>query len=115
VFKVQPDPDAVAAALVREFTVKNVRSLGILAVQGPYGDAGVTALTGVAAQRNIRVVGTERFAETAREVDLQAERFVAVKPDAIIVWSPMPGAGTAARSLRDAAYLDRGGKAANCS
>ncbi|MDQ1656629.1 MAG: branched-chain amino acid transport system substrate-binding protein [Cryptosporangiaceae bacterium] len=100
-FKTEPNPDAVVGTLVDEFGVQNIRSIGIFASTGTYGDAGLAALQAGAAQRNIRVAGIERFGEDDRDLDAAAGRLRAIRPDAVVVWSPLPGAGVAARSLRD--------------
>jgi branched-chain amino acid transport system substrate-binding protein len=110
VFSTPPDPNEVADTLVREFVLRDVRSIGIMAVSGEYGDAGTKALQSVAAQRDIRVVGIERFAESDKNADAQAARFTQAKPNAVVVWAPVPGAGVAARSLRDSQFTDHGGK-----
>ncbi|MCW2506135.1 MAG: hypothetical protein JWO79_4419 [Actinomycetia bacterium] len=109
-FKTEPNPDAVVGTLVDEFGVQNIRSIGIFASTGTYGDAGLAALQAGAAQRNIRVAGIERFGEDDRDLDAAAGRLRAIRPDAVVVWSPLPGAGVAARSLRDSGYQPGGGK-----
>jgi branched-chain amino acid transport system substrate-binding protein len=110
VFKTPANPGPVVAAMLREFEFTGVKTVGILAVNDRYGDSGVNAVRGAVAQRNMSVVGVERFAEDAKDHSAQASKLVAAKPNVIVVWAEMPGAGIAARSIKDAGFPDRGGK-----
>lgn len=129
-FKLGPNADDNAAALVAELTRSQATTIGLAAVDDAYGQAGVDALTDAAGRAGLELVVTSRvdpeaeaeslagpageIADWAPPDQFTSDPFTGVAqapedlgPDAVILWLPAPLAGQFAVALRDSGYEDR--------
>jgi branched-chain amino acid transport system substrate-binding protein len=107
VFKTPPSPAPIVEVLKRDFQTSGVRRVGVLAVANAYGDSGVKAVRDGLARENLALAGVERFTAADRDYKAQLRRLIAARPDAIVVWSLVTGAATAARNLDELGYGGR--------
>lgn len=104
IFKTAPSPAPVVDVMLREFRTKGFDRIGLLAVSDAYGEAGVKGVKLGVQREGLTLVGTERFGAADQDYSTQLTKLIAKQPDAIIVWSIMPGASRAARNIQDLSY-----------
>jgi branched-chain amino acid transport system substrate-binding protein len=85
VFKTTQNDDLIARALVGHMVKAKVKTLGLIALNDPYGENWVKVVDGLAAKNGIKVVATERFLRTDTSVTAQSLKLLAANPDAVLV------------------------------
>lgn len=125
-FKLGPNADHNAAALIGELNAAGVDTIGLAAAADAYGEAGVREVTDAAERAGIEVaitvrieseVDAEQLAGPAEQIatwqptpvdpPLFGEPPPPTGPDAVVVWLPAPQAGQFAQALRDSGYDGR--------
>jgi branched-chain amino acid transport system substrate-binding protein len=104
VFKLGPDASAVAGLITTHLADRHIRSIGVLAENGPYGEAGLAALTGSGNQVGVKITIHDRLPLTTANYQAQAQTIASHKVDAVVIWSQAPIALLAATALRDVGY-----------
>ncbi|MCW2502586.1 MAG: branched amino acid binding secreted protein [Actinomycetia bacterium] len=109
VFKTPPNGATVVEVLIKELVSSGTKTVGILAVDNPYGSNSLAAIQKGVSQAGLSVVNTKRFPESAGAKDLQdpVDALVASKPDVVVVSSIMPWAAYAATAFKSANYKGR--------
>jgi branched-chain amino acid transport system substrate-binding protein len=107
IFKTPTNSAAIIDVLMRELIANNVKKVGILAVNNPYGDNGVKGVKAGTERTGVTITGIERFEETEKDYTAQITTLVRQKPDAIVVGATMPAAGIAALDIKDSGYTGR--------
>ena len=85
VFKTTQNDDIIAKALVGHMVKAKVKTLGLIALNDPYGENWVKVMTELAAKNDIKIVATERFLRTDTSVTAQSLKLLAASPDAVLV------------------------------
>lgn len=106
-FKTPQNGAAIVEVMLREFRLLGITKLAMLAANNAFGDYGVRALSSVTKQVGMDVVAIERFNEKEKDYSAQIGRLVAAKPQAIIVSALMPGAGIAAKNIKEKKFGGR--------
>lgn len=99
VFKTPANTEQVLAIMMQDFKRTGVDSMGLLAVDNPYGDAGIKAVKAAAKAGKLKLTGVETFSGDDRNLTAQVINLNNGNPDAIVVWSIPPGSGIAARDI----------------
>lgn len=103
-FKTPAGADLIAQVMIKDFAKRGVRSVGFLAVDNPYGQAGLAAFQAAAKAGDVSLVDVEKFEGSDKDYTVQVTKLAAKKPDAIVVWAIPPGAGIAAKSIKASGF-----------
>lgn len=104
VFKTPANTGQILTVMLNDFERTGVESIGLLAVDNPYGAAGIKAVRAAAEAGKINLVGVETFSGNDRNYTAQITNLMNKNPDAIVVWAIPPGSAVAARGLYYAGY-----------
>lgn len=104
VFKTPANTEQVLSNMMQDFKRTGVDSVALLAVDNPYGAAGVKAAKAAAKAGKLNLVGVETFSGSDRNYTAQVTNLINQDPDAIIVWSIPPGSSIAARDINYAGF-----------
>ena len=85
VFKTTQNDDIIARALVGHMARAKVKTLGLIALNDPYGENWVKVVGELATKNDIRIVATERYLRTDTSVTAQSLKLLSVNPDAVLV------------------------------
>ena len=85
VFKTTQNDDIIARALVGHMVKAKVKTLGLIALNDPYGENWVKVVSELATKNDIRIVATERYLRTDTSVTAQSLKLLSVNPDAVLV------------------------------
>jgi len=107
IFKTPANGPAVVGAMVQEFTARGITKVGLLAPTSAYGDFGVNALTVATQQAGIELVRVERFEESAKDYKPEIGRLIDAEPQSIVIAAIMPGAGIAAKNIKELGFAGR--------
>jgi branched-chain amino acid transport system substrate-binding protein len=88
VFKTTQNDDLIAAALVEQMVKTNIKTVGFIAINDPYGENWSKVFTELAAKNNIKIVANERYQRTDTSVTAQSLKIMAANPDAVLVAAP---------------------------
>lgn len=88
VFKTTQNDDLIAAALIERMIKTNVKTVGFIATNDPYGENWSKVFTELAAKNNIKIVANERYQRTDTSVTAQSLKIMAANPDAVLVAAP---------------------------
>jgi branched-chain amino acid transport system substrate-binding protein len=104
IFKTPCNPQPIVDVMLREFATNRINKVGLLAVNNAYGASGVKAVKNGVERSGVSLVGTELFEAADKDYSVQVAKLIAKKPQAIVVWSIMPGAGYAAKNIEDLGF-----------
>lgn len=85
VFKTTQNDDIIAKALVGQMVKMKIKTLGVIALNDPYGENWVKVVGELAAKNDIKIVATERFLRTDTSVTAQSLKVLAAAPDAVLI------------------------------
>jgi len=105
VFKVTANDDIYAQAMVAHMVKKGVKTVGVIAVDDPYGEANAKEYMKLAQKHGIKTLPIEKFKKTDTSVTAQVLKLMGGKPDAMFIVA----VGTPA-ALPQTALIDRGYK-----
>ncbi|MEP6702275.1 MAG: ABC transporter substrate-binding protein [Betaproteobacteria bacterium] len=104
VFKTTQNDDLIAEALLGHMVKNNVKTVGFIGLNDPYGENWFKVFSGLAAKSNIAVVASERYARADQSVTGQTLKLIAAKPDVVLV-AGVGGPGVLPQvTLRDQGY-----------
>ncbi|MGA8116222.1 MAG: ABC transporter substrate-binding protein [Actinocatenispora sp.] len=104
IFKTPGNTDTITDVMLKQFQRKNVHRIALLSVDNAYGQAGLDAWKAVDKAGKIDLVSSQTFTDDEKDYTVQVTKMMAKNPDAVVVWAIPPGAGIAAKNLRDAKY-----------
>lgn len=95
-------------AAITYLTDQGIGTVGVIAVNNPYGDSGITAWEEATAEGDaaVELVGVERFEGDATDMTAQLNNLVGAGAGAIAVVAIPPGAPTVRRNAVDGLGLD---------
>jgi branched-chain amino acid transport system substrate-binding protein len=85
VFKTTQNDDLIAAALLKHMVKNNVKTVGFIGFNDPYGENWYKVFGTLAEKAGIRIIASERYARTDQSVMGQVLKLIAAKPDAILI------------------------------
>jgi branched-chain amino acid transport system substrate-binding protein len=104
VFKTPGNTNVVADVMMKTFRAKHVKKVALLTVDNAYGAAGLKAWKNLQDQGVVKLVDTEKFTDQDKDYTVQVSKMLAAGPDAVVVWAIPPGAGIAAKNLKQAGF-----------
>jgi branched-chain amino acid transport system substrate-binding protein len=104
VFKTVANDDVFVRAMVTHMLAHGVKSLGIVAMNDPFGESWIKAATAYAGEKGIKITGVEHFERNDNNAIPQALRLMKDKPDAVLVASNNNAALTPHLSLIERGY-----------
>lgn len=87
VFKTTQNDDLISSALVDHMVKHNVRTVGFIGLNDPFGENWFKVFSGQAQKAGIKIVASERYARADQSVAGQTLRLLAAKPDAVLIAS----------------------------
>ena len=85
VFKTTQNDDLIAAALLKHMVKNNVKTVGFIGFNDPYGENWYKVFGTLSEKAGIRIIASERYARADQSVMGQALKLIAAKPDAILI------------------------------
>ena len=85
VFKTTQNDDLIAAALLKHMVKNNVKTVGFIGFNDPYGENWYKVFGTLAERAGIRIIASERYARADQSVMGQVLKLIAAKPDAILI------------------------------
>lgn len=85
VFKTTQNDDIIAKALVEHMVKAKVKTLGLIALNDPYGENWTRVINDLAAKNNIKIVASEKYLCSDTSVTAQSLKLLSASPDAVLV------------------------------
>ena len=85
VFKTTQNDDLIAEALLGHMVKSNVKTVGFIGLNDPYGENWFKVFSGLAAKAGINIVASERYARQDASVTGQALKLIAANPNVVLV------------------------------
>jgi branched-chain amino acid transport system substrate-binding protein len=85
VFKTTQNDDIIAKALVEHMVKAKVKTLGLIALNDPYGENWTRVINDLAAKNNIKIVASEKYLRSDTSVTAQSLKLLSASPDAVLV------------------------------
>jgi branched-chain amino acid transport system substrate-binding protein len=104
VFKTTQNDDLIAAALLKHMTRNNVKSVGFIGFNDPYGENWLKVFSALGERAGVKVVAVERYARTDASVTGQTLKLIAAKPDAMLIAAVGGPAVLPQATLRDQGF-----------
>jgi branched-chain amino acid transport system substrate-binding protein len=104
IFKTPPLDATMMGPMVKDMRKQGVKTLGFIGFSDAFGQGGLSALKSALEGTDIKPIDVEQFARTDTNVNAQAAKLVAAKPDAVLIWAIPPGANVAQKGLQEAGY-----------
>ena len=104
VFKVVPNDDIMANAILKYIAKSGVKNLGYIGVSDAYGEGYYKVLSEAAPKLGITLTGHEVYARSDASVTGQVLKIIASKPDAVFVASAGTPAVLPQKALRERGY-----------
>jgi branched-chain amino acid transport system substrate-binding protein len=104
VFKVVPNDDIMANAILKYIAKTGARTLGYIGVSDAYGEGYYKVLSEVAPKLGVTLTGHEVYARSDASVTGQVLKIIATKPDAVFVASAGTPAVLPQKALRERGY-----------
>ena len=104
VFKTTQNDDLIAEALLGHMVKNNVKTVGFIGLNDPYGENWFKVFSEQAAKAGLSIVASERYARPDQSVTGQALKLIAAKPEVVLV-AGVGGPGVLPQTtLRDQGY-----------
>jgi branched-chain amino acid transport system substrate-binding protein len=107
VFKTTQNDDLIAGALIRSMVRNNVKTVGFIGFNDPYGENWFKVFGGLAEKAGISIVASERYARTDQSVTGQVLKLIAARPDAVLIAAVGGPAVLPQATLYDQGYKGR--------
>lgn len=104
IFKTPANTPVTASVMLQRFQKVGIKKIAVLSVDNAYGDAGLGAWKDLQSQGKIQIVGSQKFAATAKDLTVPVTNLVDKDPDAIVVWAIPPQASYAAEAIKNAKF-----------
>ena len=85
VFKTTQNDDLIAAALIKHMVKSDVKTVGFIGFNDPYGENWYKVFGALADKAGIRIVASERYARPDQSVTGQVLKLIAARPDAVLI------------------------------
>jgi branched-chain amino acid transport system substrate-binding protein len=107
VFKTTQNDDLIAGALIRNMVRNNVKTVGFIGFNDPYGENWFKVFDALAEKAGIAIVASERYARTDQSVTGQVLKLIAARPDAVLIAAVGGPAVLPQATLYDQGYKGR--------
>ncbi|NTZ06723.1 ABC transporter substrate-binding protein [Burkholderia metallica] len=104
VFKTTQNDDLIAQALVDYMVRTNVKTVGFLGLNDPYGENWYRVFSGLAKTHGIQITANERYQRADSSVTGQALKVMASHPDAVLIAAPGGASVLPEATLYDLGY-----------
>lgn len=104
VYKAHPNDDVIAGGLIEAMTARNVKTVGFIGYNDPYGESWYKTFAPMAEKAGLKIVANERYARQDTSVTGQALKLIAARPDAVLVAGVAAGAALPHVQLVDSGY-----------
>ena len=104
VFKVVPNDDIMATAILNTIAKTGVKTLGFIGVSDAYGEGYYKVIADLAPKLGLTLTGKEVYARSDASVTGQALKILAGKPDAVFIASAGTPAVLPQKALRERGY-----------
>ncbi|OSI91213.1 branched-chain amino acid ABC transporter substrate-binding protein, partial [Bradyrhizobium canariense] len=104
VFKVVPNDDIMATALINYIAKSGARSIAFIGVSDAYGEGYYKVLAELAPKLGLSMTGKEVYARSDASVTGQVLKTLAAKPDAVFIASAGTPAVLPQKALRERGY-----------
>jgi branched-chain amino acid transport system substrate-binding protein len=104
VYKTTQNDDLIAAALLKHMMKSDVKTVGFIGFNDPYGENWLKVFSALAEKSGIKIVAAERYNRTDSSVTGQTLKLIAAKPDAILIAAVGGPAVLPQATLRDQGY-----------
>ncbi|CAN5831483.1 ABC transporter substrate-binding protein [soil metagenome] len=92
-FKMSPPESVSVAKAIEHMLANGVKTVGTIGITTSYGEGFLKSFTEAAAAKGLKIVGTEKYAQTDTGVTSQILKLTSANPDAIYIFSAgTPGA-----------------------
>lgn len=98
VFKTPARGGLMAEVIAADLAANDISAVGLIAVNNPYGDSGVTAWEQLADEGVVELVGVESFEPADTDMSGQLNSLIDAGAEAIVTWAIPPGSPTVRRS-----------------
>jgi len=85
VFKTTQNDDLIAAALIKHMVKSDVKTVGFIGFNDPYGENWYKVFGALADKAGIRIVASERYARADQSVTGQALKLIGARPEAVLI------------------------------
>jgi branched-chain amino acid transport system substrate-binding protein len=104
VFKTTQNDDIIAKALVEYMVKTNVKTVGFIGLNDPYGENWYKVFSALSKSHNIQIVASERYQRADSSVTGQALKILASRPDAVLIAAPGGASVLPETTLYDLGY-----------
>ncbi|MCW3474495.1 ABC transporter substrate-binding protein [Limobrevibacterium gyesilva] len=104
VFKTPQNDSLMADAIADHMQKNGVKTVGFIGFNDAYGDGWVGEFTRAAKERNLTIVGLERYARTDTSVTGQVLKLMAAKPDVVLIAASGTPAALPQKTLKERGY-----------
>lgn len=104
VFKTTQNDDLIAAALLAHMVKHDVKSVGFIGFNDPYGENWLKVFGALGEKAGVKIVAVERYGRTDTSVTGQSLKLIAARPDAILVAAVGGPAVLPQATLREQGY-----------
>ena len=100
VFKTAQSDVLAVAAIYQHMQKQNIKKIGILTVEGAFGESGKEQLLAQAGQYGVEIVQAESFGGKDTDMTAQLTKIRSAQPQAIVCWGTNPGPAVIAKNVQ---------------
>jgi len=104
VFKTTQNDDLIARALVEYMVKTNVKTVGFIGLNDPFGENWLRVFSALAKEHGIQITDSERYQRADSSVTGQALKLLGANPDAILIAAPGGASVLPETTLYDLGY-----------
>jgi branched-chain amino acid transport system substrate-binding protein len=104
VFKTAQSDVLAVAAIYQHMQKKNIKKVGIITVEGAFGESGRDQLVAQASKFGIQIVQAETFGAKDTDMTAQLTKIRSAQPEALICWGTNPGPAVIARNFQQMGF-----------
>lgn len=104
VFKTAQSDVLAVAAIYRHMQKKNIKKIGIITVEGAFGESGRDQLVAQAPKFGIQIVQAESFGAKDTDMTAQLTKIRSAQPDALVCWGTNPGPAVISRNFKQMGF-----------
>ncbi|MCM3568100.1 ABC transporter substrate-binding protein [Neobacillus mesonae] len=106
-FLTPPSDEVLITTILKDAQKNGIKKMAMIRVNNDFGKSGEEAFKKNASKYGLEVTGVEQFNADAKDVKVQLNKLITDKPDALIVWSVVPGSAAVAKDFFELGYSDK--------